>query len=115
MMVLAACGNDSSDSANTSGEDNNLNGEEMNNDENNSNASTEGFSSRLFAISLAVISTSSLKTSNIVVVLNVLSEQQLGGTKSVMVYGELTKEKESDVKRKRLEIGPFCKRVPISS
>ncbi|OEF97074.1 ATP-binding cassette domain-containing protein [Desulfuribacillus alkaliarsenatis] len=37
--------------------------------------------------------------------LNVLSEQQLGGTKSVMVYGKLPKEKEDDVKRKGLEIG----------
>ncbi|KAB8128981.1 ABC transporter ATP-binding protein [Gracilibacillus oryzae] len=37
--------------------------------------------------------------------LNVLSEKQLGGTKSVMVYGELTAETEADVKRKGLEIG----------
>ena len=37
--------------------------------------------------------------------LNVVSEQQLGGTKSVMVYGKLPKEKEDDIKRKGLEIG----------
>ncbi len=41
----------------------------------------------------------------VVVGLNVISEEQLGGTKSVMVYGELAKEKEADVKRKGLEIG----------
>lgn len=41
----------------------------------------------------------------VVVGLNVLSEQLLGGTKSVMVYGDLTKEKDADVKRKGLEIG----------
>lgn len=41
----------------------------------------------------------------VVVGLNVLSEQLLGGTKSVTVYGDLTKEKEADVKRKELEIG----------
>lgn len=37
--------------------------------------------------------------------LNVLSEQQLGGTKSVMVYGQLPKEKEDSVKQKGLELG----------
>jgi ABC-2 type transport system ATP-binding protein len=37
--------------------------------------------------------------------LNVLSEQQLGGIKSVMVYGELSKEKEDGVIQKGLEIG----------
>ena len=37
--------------------------------------------------------------------LQVLSEQQLGGTKSAMVYGQLPKEKEEIVKRKGLDIG----------
>lgn len=37
--------------------------------------------------------------------LHVLSEQQLGGTKSVMVYGEFPIKLEADVKRKGLEIG----------
>ncbi|VDG96577.1 ABC-type transporter ATP-binding protein EcsA [Lysinibacillus sphaericus] len=37
--------------------------------------------------------------------LNVLSEQQLGGTKSVMVYGELTNEIKDAVRRKGLELG----------
>ncbi|WP_102335264.1 ATP-binding cassette domain-containing protein [Salimicrobium jeotgali] len=37
--------------------------------------------------------------------LQVLSEQQLGGTKSVMVYGELPKEKEEEIRQKGLEIG----------
>ncbi|WP_085993365.1 ATP-binding cassette domain-containing protein [Oceanobacillus senegalensis] len=37
--------------------------------------------------------------------LHVLREQQLGGTKSVMVYGEIPREKVDDIKRKGLEIG----------
>ena len=37
--------------------------------------------------------------------LHVLNEEQLGGTKSVMLYGELTKEKEDEIKRKELDIG----------
>ncbi|ARF16090.1 ATP-binding cassette domain-containing protein [Sporosarcina ureae] len=37
--------------------------------------------------------------------LHVLNEEQLGGTKSMMLYGELTKEKEDEIKRKELEIG----------
>ncbi|WP_026690527.1 ATP-binding cassette domain-containing protein [Alteribacter aurantiacus] len=42
---------------------------------------------------------------DVVAGLHVLSEQQLGGTKSVMVYGELPKEKEVDVEQKGLEVG----------
>ena len=37
--------------------------------------------------------------------LHVLSEQQLGGTKSVMVYGQLSPEKEDEIKQNGLEIG----------
>lgn len=37
--------------------------------------------------------------------LQVLSEQALGGTKSVMVYGSLPHEKEDEIKRSGLEIG----------
>ncbi|PIC77604.1 ABC transporter [Sporosarcina sp. P19] len=37
--------------------------------------------------------------------LHVLNEEQLGGTKSMMLYGELTEEKEDEIKRKDLEIG----------
>lgn len=37
--------------------------------------------------------------------LNVLSEQKLGGTKSVMVYGELPEERADFIKRRELEIG----------
>lgn len=37
--------------------------------------------------------------------LKVLSEQQLGGTKSVMVFGDLPKEIEDEVRRKGLELG----------
>lgn len=37
--------------------------------------------------------------------LHVLNEEQLGGTKSMMLYGELTKEKEEEIQQKELEIG----------
>lgn len=37
--------------------------------------------------------------------LQVLSEQQLGGTKSAMVYGSLSHEKEDEIQRSGLEIG----------
>lgn len=48
---------------------------------------------------------SSIDVDEVVAGLQVLSEQQLGGTKSVMVYGEFPKEIEDDVKRRGLEIG----------
>lgn len=37
--------------------------------------------------------------------LHVLNEEQLGGTKSMMLYGELTEEKADEINRKDLEIG----------
>lgn len=37
--------------------------------------------------------------------LQIVSEQQLGGTKSVMVYGQLSKEKAAEIERSGLEIG----------
>ncbi|MFD2924282.1 ATP-binding cassette domain-containing protein [Halobacillus naozhouensis] len=38
--------------------------------------------------------------------MDVLSTQQLGGTKSVMVYGELTDEKRKEAERIGVEVGP---------
>ncbi|MEJ6952537.1 ATP-binding cassette domain-containing protein [Natronospora cellulosivora (SeqCode)] len=43
---------------------------------------------------------------NFVTDMKILNKQQLGGTKSVMIYGELSQEKISEAEQKGLEIGP---------
>ncbi|GMA09385.1 ABC transporter [Tetragenococcus halophilus subsp. flandriensis] len=40
--------------------------------------------------------------------LNVLNSQQLGGTKSIMVYGEIDEAKQMEAKELDLEIGPLA-------